>query len=347
MAQHLSRRRFLRQALALTLAGAAEACGQPAAQAPQDSALPAPPAPTAIPATPPAAPTASGTPLGFRGDRAMQHAAAQMQWVPRDTGTPGWQKCGDYIAEQLKAQGWQVEEQGFPYRGVQCRNIIGKRGSGPRIIVGAHYDARRYADAEPEPSKRSLPVPAANDGASGVAVLLELARVARPEDFGREVWLAAFDAEDNGEIDGWQWTVGSAYLAQSLSVAPQAVVVLDMIGDADQQIFYEGNSDQPIRQAIWGIAAELGYASFVPQVRHSMLDDHTPFLQRGYRAVDLIDFDYPFWHTAGDTLDKISAASLEAVGRTIEQWLLRGGPEATPAYPSPAAGYMTGRYPAA
>jgi Zn-dependent M28 family amino/carboxypeptidase len=273
----------------------------------------------------------------FSGERAMRHAEAQMQWVPRDTGTAGWRQCGDYIVAQLKGAGWQVEEQAFPYREVQCRNIIGKRGSGPRIIVGAHYDSRRYADQDPDQARRTFPVPAANDGASGVAVLLELARVIQPEEFGREVWLAAFDAEDNGDLDGWEWTVGSAYMADHLGEAPQAVIVLDMIGDADLQIYFETNSDEPIRQAIWDIAAELGYASFVPQNRFSMLDDHTPFLRRGYRAVDIIDFNYPAWHTTADTLDKISAASLEAVGRTIETWLRRGGPEAHPGYPSPTA----------
>lgn len=353
MTRSLSRRRFLRRAIALAAAGWAGACG------PADSQISAPPTvapstlvpPTAAPSTlvppllptiaPPAAapPTALATPaspLQFDGARAIEHARAQMQWVPRDTGSPGWQQCGDYIVAQLKAEGWSVEEQGFAYRGVGCRNIIGKRGAGPRLIVGAHYDSRRRADQDPDPARRSLPVPAANDGASGVAVLLELARVVRPEEFGREVWLAAFDAEDNGELDGWEWTVGSNYLAESLASAPQAVVVLDMIGDADQQIYYESNSDGPIKRAIWGIAAELGYAGFVAEERFAMIDDHTPFLRRGYRAVDIIDFNYPAWHTTGDTLDKISAASLAAVGRTIEEWLRRGGPELAPAYPAPA-----------
>ncbi|HEU5013108.1 MAG TPA: M28 family peptidase [Roseiflexaceae bacterium] len=256
----------------------------------------------------------------------MQHAAAQMQWVPRDTGSPGWQQCGDYIVAQLKEQDWQVEEQGFDYKGVRCRNMIGKRGSGPRIIIGAHYDARRRADQDTDPAKRNQPVPAANDGASGVAVLLELARVLQPEQLGHEIWLAAFDAEDNGDLDGWEWTVGSTYMANSLTEAPAAVIVVDMIGDADQQIYYEQNSDVPIRAAIWSVARDLGHSSFVPQPRFAMIDDHTPFLQRGFRAVDLIDFDYPSWHTTSDTLDKISAASLAAVGETLELWLKRGAP---------------------
>jgi Zn-dependent M28 family amino/carboxypeptidase len=253
-----------------------------------------------------------------------------MQWVPRHTGTPGWQACGDYIAAQLAAQEWAVEDQFFDYQGTRCRNIIGKRGAGPLLIIGAHYDTRRVADQDPDPARRQDPVPGANDGASGIAVLLELARVIRPEELGCEIWLAAFDAEDNGNLEGWDWAVGSDHLAGSLSQAPEAVVVVDMIGDADQQIYYERNSDPQIQKAIWAIAGELGYKTFIPQDGYAMLDDHTPFLRRGYRAIDIIDFDYPPWHTTSDTLDKISAASLEAVGRTLEEWLNRGRPGVAP-----------------
>lgn len=325
MATHHSRRSFLCGGLALVLAAWASACRTPAASpqvtgTPQRTLLPLvqSPAPQPTPTTVPA--------LQFNGQRALAHAAAQMQWVPRDTGTPGWQKCGDYIAEQLAAQGWNVENQYFEYQGVRCRNIIGKRGRGPGLIFGAHYDARRRADRDPDPTNQDDPVPAANDGASGVAVLLELAQVLQPEALGREIWLAAFDAEDNGGLDGWEWIVGSQYMAEQLTSAPDAVVVVDMIGDADQQIYYEGNSDPAIREAVWAIANELDYDAFIPEVRYSMLDDHTAFLNHGYRAIDIIDFDYPYWHTTTDTLDKISAASLEAVGRTLEVWLQRGTP---------------------
>lgn len=290
----------------------------PSGVAPPPGALPYP------------APTNVATPMPtlarFNGARALDHAAAQMQWVPRDTGSAGWATCGDYIAEQFAQAGWAVENQRFDYKGVRCRNIIAKRGSGPGLIIGAHYDARRRADRDPDPAKQNDPVPAANDGASGVAVLLELARVLKPEDLKHEIWLAAFDAEDNGELDGWEWIVGSQHMAENLTLKPQAVIVLDMIGDADQQIYYEQNSDEPMRAGLWQVADQLGYASFVPETRYSMLDDHTPFLQRSYRAIDVIDFDYPHWHTTNDTLDKISAASLEAVGKSLEEWLLRGAP---------------------
>ena len=353
----LNRRSFFRGSAMLALAAYASACGAPAAApsaaptslsatdrallpliqsgtagpttVPVSSAAPMPTATTLV-STP--APTATLLPVSvqFDGQRALQHAAAQMQWVPRDTGSPGWQQCGGYIAAQLAEPGWAVEDQFFDYKGVRCRNIVGKRGSGPQIIIGAHYDSRRRADQDPSPAKRNQPVPAGNDGASGVAVLLELARVLQPEKLGHEIWLAAFDAEDNGDLDGWEWIVGSTYMANSLTQAPTAVVVVDMIGDADQQIYYEQNSDVVIREAIGNVARELGYTSFVPQVRYAITDDHIPFLQRGVRAVDLIDFDYPYWHTTADTLDKISAASLAAVGQTLEAWLQRGAPGTAP-----------------
>lgn len=259
--------------------------------------------------------------LTFDGARALAHVEAQMQWIPRHTGTPGWQQTGDYIIAEAQAAGWTTEEQRFDYQGVSARNIIAKRGSGPVLIIGAHYDSRKFADQDPDLAKRTQPVPAANDGASGVAVLLELARHIDTERLGRTVWLTFFDAEDNGDIEGWDWIVGSSHMARNLPVRPEAMVLLDMIGDADLQVYYEHNSTPWLRESIWQSAAELGYAQFIPTPKHAMLDDHTPFLEQGIPAVDLIDFDYPHWHTVGDTTDKVSAASLEAIGRTVERWL--------------------------
>lgn len=277
----------------------------------------------------------------------MAHATAQMQWLPRDTGSAGWVACGDYIAGQLAAYGWAVEDQRFPYQDVpNCRNIIGRRGSGPAILIGAHYDTRREADRDPDPARRLDPVPGANDGASGIAVLLELARVLRPEELGYTIWLAAFDAEDNGNLvnksdpaQQWDWIAGSTYMAQNLATPLQAVIVVDMIGDAEQQMYFEGSSDETLTASIWDVGRQLGYNSFISGRKYSLIDDHRPFAQRGIPAVDIIDFDYPdeagavaggadrqFHHTTQDTIDKISAASLEAVGRTLVEWLRRGTP---------------------
>jgi Zn-dependent M28 family amino/carboxypeptidase len=111
-----------------------------------------------------------------------------------------------------------------------------------------------------------------------------------------------------------------------LSETPQGMVLVDMIGDADLQIYYERSSTDALKENIWQVAADLGYPSFIAQNKHHIIDDHTPFLRAGIPAVDLIDFDYPYWHTVQDTLDKISAASLHAVGHTLQTWLLRDAP---------------------
>jgi Zn-dependent M28 family amino/carboxypeptidase len=266
----------------------------------------------------------------FDGELALQHAARQMEIGERPTGSPGSKATGDYIIAQLEAAGWEVEEQTFIYGGVLARNIIGRiepsprKGEGPVVIIGAHYDTRRRADRDPQDP--SLPVPGANDGASGVAVLLELARALDKDKLTHQVWLAFFDAEDNGGLDGWDWIVGSSYMAQHLTITPEYVIIVDMIGDADQQIYRELNSDPKLSDRIWNLAAELGYSEqFINSTKHSMIDDHTPFIRRGITAVDLIDFDYPYWHTSADTLDKISPLSLGRVGRVLET-LLEGQP---------------------
>jgi Zn-dependent M28 family amino/carboxypeptidase len=187
--------------------------------------------------------------------------------------------------------------------------------------LGAHYDTRIFADNDPDPSNHSLPVPGANDGASGVAILLELARVL-PED-SVPVWLVFFDAEDNGRIDTWDWILGSTEFVENNPVQPQAVVIVDMIGDADLNIYKEKNSNSELTNEIWNIAKSLEYDSvFFPEYKHSMIDDHTPFLRAGIPAVDIIDFDYPYWHTLQDTPDKVSGASLQAVGETLQVWVV-------------------------
>jgi Zn-dependent M28 family amino/carboxypeptidase len=158
-----------------------------------------------------------------------------------------------------------------------------------------------------------------------VAVLLELARTLAVEKTGVEIWLVFFDAEDQGNINEWPFSVGASYMAERLSVDPEAVVVVDMIGDAEQEIFWERNSDAQLMRKLWAIAADLGYGSyFLPQYRHTIMDDHIPFRQRGLVAVDIIDFDYPYYHTAEDTADKVSPESLQRVGRVLETWLEEG-----------------------
>jgi len=260
----------------------------------------------------------TGTPAGFSGDRAYQHVTAQMAFGPRPPGSDALVRTAAYIRETLQANGWAVSEQAFEHRGVTLRNLLAQRGQGPATLLIAHYDTRRRADRDR--NRPNDPVPGANDGASGVAVLLELSRVLQPAN--RTVVLAFVDGEDQGQLDGWDWIVGSRYLAANLPLRPEAVVVVDMVGDQEQRFPYEATSTPALREQLWALAKRLGYgAIFVPQVGIPLIDDHTPFLQAGIPAVDIIDFDYPYWHTTGDTADKVSPASLERVGKVLAAWL--------------------------
>jgi Zn-dependent M28 family amino/carboxypeptidase len=267
--------------------------------------------------------TPTPAPRNFDGTHAFQYyLVEQMKLGPRPAGSAANRATGDFILAQLRILNWKTEMQEFAYRNVSVRNIIGKtaQSRGPIIILGAHYDTRLRADQDKQHADQ--PVPGANDGASGVAVLLELARTLDVSKLRNEVWLAFFDAEDDGGLDSWPWSVGATYLAENLNSKPEAVVIVDMVGDADQNIYYEQNSDAQLQQQLWAIAARLGYASeFIPQYKWSMEADHTPFLQRGIRAVDIIDFDYLYWHTTQDTTDKVSALSLGRVGNVLQVWL--------------------------
>lgn len=259
----------------------------------------------------------------FNGEKALASVNYQLDLGPRIPGSSAHTEEIDWISAELRKNGWEVETQEAVALGYPIKNIIAKRGAGmPWIIIGAHYDTRLMADRDPDPAKWYQPVPGANDGASGVAVLLELARVL-PRTLDGQVWLVFFDAEDNGNLPGWEWILGSTSFVEQLSEMPNAVVIVDMVGDKDLNLYLEKNSDPGLRSAIWKTAADLGYREvFIPAEKHSILDDHTPFLRAGIPAVDIIDFDYPYWHTTMDTADKVSARSLEIVGSTLYTWLL-------------------------
>ena len=259
--------------------------------------------------------------VSFDGQRAYADVQTQVAFGPRSPGTDGHAQIVAWMRAELESAGWQVEVQESEALGHPVQNIVAKRGdASPQIILGAHYDSRMFADNDPDPANHTQPVPAANDGASGVAVLLELARTL-PKD-SVPTWLVFFDAEDNGRIEGWDWILGSREFVKNNVLQPRAVVVIDMIGDADLNIYKERNSNAGLTDEIWGVANSLGYEKqFIAEYKYSMEDDHTPFLEAGIPAVDIIDFDYPYWHTVGDTTDKVSAESLEVVGKTLWTWI--------------------------
>ena len=263
-------------------------------------------------------------PKSFDSQRALADVKTQVAFGPRIPGTSGHAQIVEWMRAELSAAGWDSRIQSTELLGHPIQNVIAYRGGDtpPKIIIGAHYDTRMVADQDPDPAKQLDPVPGANDGASGVAVLLGLAR-ALPKD-SIPVWLVFFDTEDDGDIPGWDWLLGSKAFVDGLEFHPEAAIIVDMIGDADQNIYIERNSNPALVKEIWGVAADLGYKdSFISTPKYSMIDDHTPFLEAGIPAVDIIDFDYPYWHTTQDTADKVSAESLGTVGNTLLEWIAR------------------------
>ncbi len=265
---------------------------------------------------------------GFDAQRAFNDVKYQMDLGPRTMESAAHEAAAEWINASLLKAGWQVEIElthlDYAERITgpsSVKNIIAKRGSGtPWVILGSHYDSRSVADQDPDPAKRNQPVPGANDGASTVAILLELARVL-PANLNKQVWLVFFDAEDNGNSLGAGWSLGAQFFVERLQGKPDSVEILDMLGDKNLDIYMEKNSNAELNAQIWAVAKELGYRQFIPTYKYAIIDDHLPFIDAGISAVDIIDFDYPYWHTTQDTLDKISAESLKAVGDTVMQWL--------------------------
>ncbi len=252
----------------------------------------------------------------------------QMQLGPRTPGSEAHDAFVSWACGILKDAGWETEAEEKTYRGKTVRNIIAERpagtAGGKRILIGAHYDSRINADQESTELKWTA-CPGAEDGASGVAILLALAQTL-PELSDKNILLVFFDAEDQGGIMGWpDWCLGSQLLAQEYAAAgslPDEVIILDMVGDRDLNIYREQNSDPKLTDTLFSIAAELGLANqFINEEKYRMTDDHVPFAELGVPAVDLIDFDYPYWHTVSDTADKLSEESLNAVYRVIYTYL--------------------------
>ena len=258
----------------------------------------------------------------FDGERALKDVETQMAFGPRTAGSEAHEQVITWLEKSLQDSGWQADVQQGQLMDQTIKNVIASRGNdNPRIILVAHYDSRLFADNDPDPNNQTKPVPGANDGASGVAVLLELARILPSDSVTTE--LVFVDAEDNGRIPGWDWILGSRYFVSTLESKPEAVVIVDMIGDGELNIYKEINSDPALTEQIWKVADNLGFSDeFINEDKYRILDDHIPFIEAGIPAVDIIDIEYPYWHTTMDTLDKVSAKSLDAVGETLLQWLL-------------------------
>jgi Zn-dependent M28 family amino/carboxypeptidase len=257
----------------------------------------------------------------FDGNRAYNDVKTQVSFGPRIPGSDAHAKVLDWLRTELESKGLQVQIQQSQSLGHPIQNLVAYRSEQPpQFILGAHYDSRIFADHDPDPLKQNQPTPGANNGASGVAVLLELAR-SLPANTP-PVWLVFFDAEDDGKIPGWDWILGSKAFVNAMTIKPKAMVLVDMVGGTDSTFYMDGNSDRQLSNSIWDTAAKLGYKDiFIPQIKYNILDDHIPFIQAGIPSVDIIDIDDKYWLTASDTPDHVSPKSLQIVGSVLWTWL--------------------------
>jgi Zn-dependent M28 family amino/carboxypeptidase len=262
-------------------------------------------------------------PTKFDGERALEDVKTQVAFGPRIPGSDAHAKILGWMRSELEAAGWQVQIQQSQAMGHPIQNLVAYRTlEPPQILLGAHYDSRLWADRDPNPAKQHQPVPGADDGASGVAILLGLAHTLPKNSV--PVWLVFFDVEDNGDIPGWDWLLGSKAFAANMTEKPKEMILVDMVGGDNLSLPIEGNSTPTLSNSIWQTAAGMGYKDiFTTQTKYDIEDDHIPLLRAGIPSVDIIDIDYPYWHTTSDTPDHVSARSLQIVGEVLWTWITR------------------------
>ena len=276
----------------------------------------------------------------FNGGRAFNHLVAQCNFGPRIPGMPGHRKTRDYIVNHMKAQGFTVELQKFnKYSAIMKKtlafeNIIARLDtpSTQTVVMSCHWDTRPIADRDLNPANRKTPILGANDAGSGVAVLLELAANYKKHEPPTDLIFLFFDAEDYGGLGfDEQWCMGSQYMADHPPKDFEFVVGvnLDMVGEREQgestQVFYiEPNSLTTAKKwtnDIWTVGSALYPRNFTFVKTTAIIDDHLPFVEKGLPFLDIIDLEYPAWHTLGDLPNQCSAESLNRIGKTMTQWL--------------------------
>jgi len=271
----------------------------------------------------------------FDADRAWSHLTAQVSYGPRVPGSAARDSVSFYLTRTLVPSGAEISTQHFevkdPYsdRVIPMRNVIASfhPDREKRVLLAAHYDSRPWADRETDDSLRAQPVPGANDGASGVAVLLEIGRLLgerHPAGFG--VDLVFFDGEDYGrQYDLDYYLLGSNYFVTTRpDYRPVCGILLDMVAGVGTSITREGFSRQHalgLTDELFSRAQRLGLDFFQPVDGHEIYDDHVPFLRAGIEMVDLIGFDYAYWHTVRDLPENCSPDLLGQVGTLLVDFL--------------------------
>ena len=285
----------------------------------------------------------------FSADSAYAFCAAQCQYGPRTMNSEAHEQCGEWIAEKFRQYGCEVELQKADLKGydgtiLKSTNIIAKsqKQTAGRILICAHWDSRPWADNDPDSANWHKPVLAANDGASGVGVMLEVARLLQNDTtLAIGVDLVCFDAEDYGtpqwaeknEDSENTWALGAQYWAKNLpeNYKPQFGILLDMVGGQGAKFYQEQFSLRyaaSIVDKVWSAARHAGYGSmFTNEVGGQITDDHIPVNEAGIPTVDVIpcypdcrqsSFG-PTWHTINDDMEHLDANTLKAVGQTLIQ----------------------------
>jgi glutaminyl-peptide cyclotransferase len=270
------------------------------------------------------APRVSSNMAALSGENAMKHVRAQVAFGPRPPGSPALEKCRGYIRQQLVGFGYQVEDDAFltqtPYGPITMHNLIARKGKGERgvIALASHYDTKLME------GKNFV---GANDAGSSTGLLLELARVLSESKDILDYWFVFLDGEEAFvEWSTFDSTYGSRHLAQrwkneGLVPKIRALILLDMIGDKDLDVWYETNSTKRLMDLFWSTAQRIGFSSILSPIKGAVGDDHLPFLDAGIPSVDIIDLNYgrnnSYHHTTEDTLGKISPESMEKVGRVV------------------------------
>ncbi len=270
----------------------------------------------------------------FHGERAYAYLEKQVAFGPRVPGSEAWRRCREYFCTQFRTLSLQVDSQAFtftdPYSNSEkplVNLIVHVKGTDPSrlpIVFAAHWDSRPRSDNSPNAARLKDSLPGANDGASGVAVLMELANLFSAQPPACNIDLVLLDGEDWGrEGDLGHYFLGAKHFtAEGVRGKYQFAILMDMIGDKDQEICREIYSDRfhkPLNDMVWHTARALGITSFIDSTKYAIEDDHLSFNIGGLPTVDLIDFDYPYWHTEMDTPDKCSPGSLANVGRVLAE----------------------------
>ncbi|MEW6413381.1 MAG: M28 family peptidase [Candidatus Zixiibacteriota bacterium] len=269
----------------------------------------------------------------FDGQRAFGYLEKQVEFGPRVPGSEASASCRDYYYRHFSELGLEVDSQKFvffdPYSqsDIPMVNVIASfkvtpDDKSPGMVLMAHYDSRPRTDFAENPQLRAQPIQGANDGASGVAVLMELANLFAQTPPEGNIDLVLVDGEDWGKAgDHHLYMIGSKEFAKrGIRDKYRFGIVVDMVGESDQQIYREGFSERyakDLNDMVFSTARDLGLMTFIDSVRYPIMDDHLSLNIAGVPAIDIIDFDYPYWHTEYDTPDKCSAESLANVGRLL------------------------------